>query len=755
MVKARLIKNETIIEIEAVSEVKRVNVSSAKNHNSLYNRNLPDQHPISAITGLQEELDTIPDDYVSAAELESALLEKQDLIIELSEIRQGAALGATAVQPVDLAPVATSGDYDDLNNKPTIPTDTCDLTNNAGYITGITSGDVTTALGYIPYDASNPSGYTSNVGTVTSVNNVNPVSGNVTISIPTATSDLTNDSGFITLSALTPYATQTWVENKGYITSSALTPYALISSLATVATSGNYNDLTNKPTIPTVNNATLTIQKNSSDIDTFTANASVDKIINITVPTTAGEVSALPDSTKYGASIDLSLDTTNYKLTLTLKDQDGNTLKSVTVDFPIESVVVNGSYDAINQKIILTLQNGNTIDIPVGALIAGLQTEITSSNKLDADLVDDSTSTNKFVTSSDKTTWNSKQDAISDLSAIRTNATNGASAYTTIQGYGNIVTHNVSEFATSAQGTLADSAVQPADLATVATTGSYNDLSNKPTIPAAQVNSDWNATSGVAQILNKPTIPTDTSDLTNGAGYITSSALSGYAVDSAVVHKTGNETVGGVKTFSSDMYITNNQPFLYLRQTSFDKGDVPASQISASVNFLDGSEVLSGAHQLSSIGTEILTSGDIRCFLRAFKNAVNVSTNAQIAIYYPTTGSAYTECPTPTENTTTSKQIDTVGARNTALSSYVLHSSLATVATSGSYNDLTNKPTIPTDTSDLTNGAGYITSSALSGYQTTSNLVTSISSSSTNTQYPSAKCVYDIVGDIETLLAAI
>ena len=30
---------------------------------------------------------------------------------------------------------------------------------------------------------------------------------------------------------------------------------------------------------------------------------------------------------------------------------------------------------------------------------------------------------------------------------------------------------------------------------------------NKPTIPAAQVNSDWNATSGVAEILNKPTIP--------------------------------------------------------------------------------------------------------------------------------------------------------------------------------------------------------------------------------------------------------
>lgn len=36
-------------------------------------------------------------------------------------------------------------------------------------------------------------------------------------------------------------------------------------------------------------------------------------------------------------------------------------------------------------------------------------------------------------------------------------------------------------------------------------------IKNKPTIPAAQVNADWNAVSGVAQILNKPTIP----DLTN------------------------------------------------------------------------------------------------------------------------------------------------------------------------------------------------------------------------------------------------
>ena len=79
-----------------------------------------------------------------------------------------------------------------------------------------------------------------------------------------------------------------------------------------------------------------------------------------------------------------------------------------------------------------------------------------------------------------------------------------------------------------------------ADLATVATTGDYDDLidkptipaaqiqsdwtqadntkldyiKNKPTIPSAQVNSDWDALSGVAQILNKPTIPTVTDNTT-------------------------------------------------------------------------------------------------------------------------------------------------------------------------------------------------------------------------------------------------
>ena len=226
--------------------------------------------------------------------------------------------------------------------------------------------------------------------------------------------------------------------------------YATINSLATVATSGSYNDLTNKPTIPTVGNATITIQKNGTKVDSFTANQASAKTINITVPTTAADVSALPASTKYGYSFDLSIDSDTYVISLTMKDQNGTAIGTAqTIDLPLESVVVSGSYDNTNKKIVLTLQSGSTVDVPVGDLIDGLQTEITSTNKLSADLIKDGT-TNKIVTATEKSTWNGKQNAITDLATIRSGASKGATA------------------------------VQPGDLATVATSGMYSDLTGTP-----------------------------------------------------------------------------------------------------------------------------------------------------------------------------------------------------------------------------------------------------------------------------------
>lgn len=67
--------------------------------------------------------------------------------------------------------------------------------------------------------------------------------------------------------------------------------------LATVAKTGSYNDLSNKPTIPdAANNGTLTIQKNGTNVATFGANQSTNKTANITVPTKASDIEALPIS---------------------------------------------------------------------------------------------------------------------------------------------------------------------------------------------------------------------------------------------------------------------------------------------------------------------------------------------------------------------------------------------------------------------------------------------------------------------------
>lgn len=66
----------------------------------------------------------------------------------------------------------------------------------------------------------------------------------------------------------------------------------------------------------------------------------------------------------------------------------------------------------------------------------------------------------QIPTTTQITTFTNKQDAITDLATIRTNAQDGKSASNTIATYGNIVTHNASEFATAAQGAKADAAVQ-------------------------------------------------------------------------------------------------------------------------------------------------------------------------------------------------------------------------------------------------------------------------------------------------------
>lgn len=124
--------------------------------------------------------------------------------------------------------------------------------------------------------------------------------------------------------------------------------------------------------------------------------------------------------------------------------------------------------------------------------------------------------------------------------------------------------------------------VVSSSLGAVATSNDYTDLDNKPTIPAAQVNSDWNASSGVAQILNKPTIPaaqvnsdwsaasgvaqilnkpTNVSSFTNDSGYQNATQVSN-AINSAIAGITGIDFV--IVASYSDLPATGTKGVIYL-----------------------------------------------------------------------------------------------------------------------------------------------------------------------------------------------
>lgn len=147
-------------------------------------------------------------------------------------------------------------------------------------------------------------------------------------------------------------------------------------------------------------------------VNSTTVNPDGNKVVNITIPTKAADVSALPDTTKYAAALRLTINSSTFVVTGQLIDQDGNDLGTAqTIDLPLESVVINGSYNSQTKKVVLTLQNGNTIEFSVADLVSGLQTELSASNKLNPAYINYD-SAHRAVSDTEKSTWNSKQNAI-------------------------------------------------------------------------------------------------------------------------------------------------------------------------------------------------------------------------------------------------------------------------------------------------------------------------------------------------------
>lgn len=283
----------------------------------------------------------------------------------------------------------------------------------------------------------------------------------------------------------------------------------------------------------------------------------------------------------------------------------------------------------------------------------------------------------------------------------------------TLDSYGNIVFSNVSDFATASQGQKADTAVQPSDLAIVAISGSYTDLLDTPNLAEVATSGDYN------DLLNKPTIP----EVDQTYNATSTNAQSGTAVA---------EAVGTINTTLTTHIADKNNPH------QVTKNQVGLGNVN---NTSDADKPVSTATQTaldSKVTKNESITGATKCKITYDSKGLVTAGASLDASDIPDISATY-----QTKLSTTNKlNVDSIEG-------------LSTVATSGEYGDLLNKPTIPTSTSDLINDSGYITDSSISNMQTTTNLVTSVSSLSTDTQYPSAKLFYDTVGDVEALINAL
>lgn len=308
---------------------------------------------------------------------------------------------------------------------------------------------------------------------------------------------------------------------------------------------------------------------------------------------------------------------------------------------------------------------------------------------------------------------------------------------------------------------LLDEKANFADLATVATTGSYNDLINKPVIPAGQIQSDWTQTntSEVDYIKNKPNLATvatsgNYNDLNHKPDlsiYATEQELGNY-YDKGETDGLLNNKVD-TSTLVNDYY--NKNTVNNLLDTKADTSDLnnyydkteTNSLLNQKANVSDlnnKQDTLVSGENIKTVNNQsILGSGNINIQFSQvqsnwtetdtsdpsyIQNKPNLAAVATSGDYddltnKPTIPAAQVQSD---YNQSDNTQVDYI-KNKPDLSIYAQSSNLATVATSGSYNDLTNTPNLATvatsgDYDDLTNKPNlsqYATQTDLAGKQDT------------------------------------
>ena len=228
-------------------------------------------------------------------DLVNALAAKQDVIDASHKLPASNVSG--------LATVATSGSYDDLTNKPTIPAaqvqsdytqsnssavdyiknkpDLSIYAQSANLATVATSGSYNDLINKPSIPAAQvQSDYTQSDNTQVDYIKNKPDLSVYALSANLATVATSGDYDDLTDKPdLSIYAESSSLGTAAYINENALSIAASqVSGLATVATSGDYDDLIDKPTI---GDATISLQLNGNALDSFTANATSNKTINI------------------------------------------------------------------------------------------------------------------------------------------------------------------------------------------------------------------------------------------------------------------------------------------------------------------------------------------------------------------------------------------------------------------------------------------------------------------------------------------
>lgn len=163
-------------------------------------------------------------------------------------------------------------------------------------------------------------------------------------------------------------------------------------------------------------------------------------------------------------------------------------------------------------------------------------------------------------------------------------------------------------------------------LSAVATSGSYSDLSGAPSIPAAQINSDWTAASGVGEILNKPTTRagygiTDAYPLTGNPSNFLTSITSGQVTGalgftpysasnpSGFVSQSGARTAVSLTTTGTSGAATYNSATGVLNVPNYAPGTGTVTSVTAGTGLSGGAITSSGTISMPAVGTAGSYSG--------------------------------------------------------------------------------------------------------------------------------------------------